>query len=191
MTVSEAVLEVARRYDIAVEVSEEKLPYEERLKDGLAVFMGCGLSLKERKVWFYEESDIEAQLHELAHVITHPTGCNLNMVRENFLLMQVERELARDMFARSDYERVVRWQRETTVSDGDDLFEMQRPYWLDDELWRDGYHRAREVGLLDGRNRPTYRQAVWVGDPVLCYFNWAKKYDYLYSDLHLEELRSG
>lgn len=191
MTISDAVVEIARRYDIAVEVSSTPLDHKICEPLGIVVFMGAGLSLPERKVFLYDHCDVEAQLHEVVHVITHPPGCRLSMVRENFMLMQVERELARTMLTKAEFHRVVSWQRETTVHDEDDLFDIGRRYWEDDELWLDGYRRAIQVGLLDRQRRPTFARPVWPEDPVKWYFEWMSKHDIVYSGSSLEELRLG
>jgi hypothetical protein len=191
VTISQAVLEIAHRYDIKVELTDGLLGYTEHAERGIHIFAGAGLSFNERKVWLTEDSDVEAQLHEVMHVITHPPGCKLNIVRENFILMQVEREFARAMLTRSEFRRVVTWQHETSVSDENDLFDCQRSYWLDRDLWLDGYRRAQEVGLLDSRRRPTFERAKWPADPVKYYFEWARTRDLSYSPkTTLEDVRA-
>lgn len=187
--VADAIFEIARRYNIAVEVSPVPLKHEVDAQRGIAVFMGAGLSLSERKVWFGPDSGMVEQLHELAHIITHPPGTRLNMVRENFMLMQVERELARDLFPRKEFRAVVEWQQETSCSDEDELFDIDRPYWQDEELWLGGYRRAKEVGLLRPNRRPTYELPRWPADPVKWYFDWMTQYDVVYKGSPLEELR--
>lgn len=191
MTISPAVLEIARRYDIRVLISPEPLSHAYHSHLGIEVFLGAGLSLPERTVYLHQHSPIEAQLHEVAHLITHPTGCRLDMVRENFLLMQVERELARTALSKAEFSRVVSWQRESTVYDDDDLFEGGRHYWKDQELWGSGYDRAVQVGLLDAQYRPTYARPVWPKDPVEWYFEWMTYFDVIHSGSTIEELRLG
>ncbi len=176
MTIHPAIQEIARRYDIQIEVSPTPLEYRENIDKGIHVFMGAGLSLKERKVWFHVDTPVEAQLHEVMHVITHPTGCRLTSVRENFVLMQVEREMARQFLTKKEFREVVSWQRETTVNDDDELFDIKRQYWLDDELWLNGYQLAKDIGLLDKRRRPTFQRPSWPKDPVELYFEWDQKY---------------
>lgn len=177
MSIHPAVLEIARRYAIQTEAVEEPLQYTEGLERGIFTFGGSGLSLKDRKVWLWAEAPVEEQLHEVMHVVTHPPGCKLSVVRENFVLMQVEREMARTLLSKSEFQRTLSWQRETTVSDEDELFDNGRKYWLDTELWLNGYKLAKQLGLLDNKRRPTFQPPAWPGDPVKYYSGWHKKYN--------------
>lgn len=193
MTISDAVLEIARRYNIDVEVSSKRLDYTESKSLGIYVFQDAGLSLKERKVFFFEGIGVAAQLHEVAHIITHIPGCDLALVRENYVLMQVERELARTMLTKKEFKDVVAWQQVTTCNDDEDLYEpnLGGKYWLDDVQWRDGYRRAQQVGLLDAKRRPTFQMPVWPADALNTYWAWMNEHDVINTGTPMEELRAG
>lgn len=168
---------VAKRYGVAVVPKD--VPVRTAPPGMLAAF-GNAFSAKERVVWLDRGGAIEEHLHELMHVVTHIPGCNGAFVRENFLLMQVEREVARDVLSRADYRAVVHFQHVTSCSDGDELYAYSTPtpYWLNDVVWRDGYRRAVEVGLLDESHRPTYTQNLrWPPDPVGWYGSWMRQHD--------------
>lgn len=177
MTISPEVLDLAKMYNIKVETTSGLLGYVEHKALGIHIFNRCGLSFAERKVWLTEDADISMQLHEVMHLITHPPGCHLNVVRENFVLMQVEREIARTIFGRGQFLDVVSWQQVTIVSDDEQLFKDKRSYWRSRDLWLGGYERAQQLGLLDAKRRPTFRPATWPDDPARFYFEWQQYYD--------------
>jgi len=194
MPVSPEIQEIAERYEITIHIIPEYLVEPVTLKSvpkDIETGFGNGLHIERREVYLYGGNNIESHLHEMMHIITHPTGCLIDSVRENWLLMQVEREVARTMLRPRDFKRVVGWQQGTHVSDAEDLYYSRSPrkYWLLNDIWKDGYARAKSVGLLSSEGLPTFKYPTWPRDPVDMYFEWAVDNDVSLPFKTREELR--
>ena len=121
----------------------------------------AGMSLTERTVWYTQEALLQHVLHEIMHIVTNPPGEDHEYVPEDFLLMQFERCVARSL-GKFICEQVIRWQLETVAplivpeaALGEILnYEKTKP-------WLEGYERARRLGLLNGRNKPTWALPTW------------------------------
>jgi hypothetical protein len=189
MPVSPEIQEIAQIYEITIHIVPEYLlsPRRPDLPADVSTAFGNGLNVARREVYLFGDNNVESHLHEMMHIITHPAGCKLSVVRENWMLMQFERELARKMLPNSMFRRVVSWQRGTEASDNSELFANKREYWRDKGMWLDGRERAVEVGLLDKKGYPTFKYPTWPRDPFDMYSSWAAKYDANFSDV--QELR--
>lgn len=195
MPVRPEIQEIAERYEITIHIVPEYLVEPVTLKSvpsDIETGFGNGLHIGRREVYLYGGNNIESHLHEMMHIVTHPTGCVVDYVRENWLLMQVEREVARTMLHPRDFRRVVGWQQFTRVSDDMDLYDSRSPrsYWLLDDIWKDGYALAKTVGLLGPEGRPTFQYPTWPRDPIDMYFEWATNNDVRLPIKTKEELRA-
>jgi hypothetical protein len=155
------ILEIAARYGIKV-VWTMGVPSK---FEGPAL-QGC--DSRKRVLYFREdkrgdvEVSIEHYFHELVHVIVQPPWRRWSIERtpEEFILFQFERALARAVLEDWAYDLVVDWQCNTyahilTFSlDHDALYERRA-------FWRLGFKMCRMLGLLDQKNRPTYRRPRW------------------------------
>lgn len=118
-------------------------------------------------------------LHEIMHLVLTPQkrwtgvsrGAALQELDEAFVLLQVEREVAR-LLGKDVYRRVVEWQRKT----GTPILEgsMSDRSHMTDAVWLGGYALARRLGVLDDENRPTWRWPRWsrgAGRAAVCAMN--------------------
>lgn len=167
--VYKAIVETASRYKIrVVDCSIEKPPN--------SVDWGpqyCGLDYDLGEVyyarWGYKDTIIsEADLlHELVHVIVGPISSRLC---EGFALLPFEWALLEHVVqdVPTD-ERNAMIISANTYQAGTDIFDPHartRMYvdqsYRDHALyWQDSLGYARALGLLDRRNRPTFRTAAW------------------------------
>lgn len=120
-----------------------------------------------------ENVNVEYVFHELCHIICAPPFYDLDPkgtedIPEYWLLMPYERELARSCNSPHLLDAVSSWQYETVVDDFYPLHRTElRDYGSTDEelfrtnLWQLGLWRARQVGLLDENNYPTFKYPNW------------------------------
>ena len=130
--------------------------------------MGQGCNPKKRLVYFENNSawaEIEHYFHELVHCIVDVPWWPIAEAPEEFILFQYERALARATLEDWAVERVVDWQHETGVVisgkyPGDLCLGDLAPY-ENKTFWRFGFQACRVLGLLDARNRPTFKSPRW------------------------------
>lgn len=145
---------VAERYQVDLCASDDRQEL-----DGPSSY--AGLHLEKRIVWYSDLAKPQHVLHEIMHVVTHPPGLGISEVPEDMLLLQVERAVARTL-GRAIYADVVDWQHETEaalMSPGSMLGDV--PNYGRRRTWHDGFALARRLGVLDGRNRPTWALPCW------------------------------
>jgi len=131
-----------------------------------------GCDTRKRIVYFIEDpenwtswtSGPEAFLHEVVHVIVHcPWGVEwtIDTTPEDFVLLQFERSLARALYSKENFRRVISWQRDTLVfmHNFDEL--SVYPEYYRSKLWKRGYQVARVLGILDAENKPTFQWPNW------------------------------
>jgi hypothetical protein len=156
------VLQIAARYGVTVKrVREHGVPARYRGPEG----QGCNPAKRLLYVEETEWAEIEHALHELVHIIVQPPWWSISKTPEEIVLFQFERALANATFEDWAYERVVDWQHETGVTisgryPGDLCLGDLKPY-ENQPFWKYGYALCRRLGLLDARNRPTYRWPDW------------------------------
>ncbi len=129
--------------------------------------MGQGCNPKKKLVYYHEGpmAAIEHYLHELVHVICQTPWWPITKTPEDILLFQFERALANATLEDWAYAGVVEWQHQTAVAisgrfPGDLCLGDIQPY-ENQPFWALGYAICRRVGLLDAKNRPTYRWPDW------------------------------
>lgn len=134
-----------------------------------------GFSTKARLVYAYDPMP-EILLHEIVHCIL---GEPSRVICEAYLLMPFELELAKWLVrgeSWADYflKCVIDYQLVTEVGyPGSALREWGERYMFL-RFWRRGIKRARRLGLLNGRNEPTFGRPRWIGSgvcPVATYWN--------------------
>lgn len=109
------------------------------------------------------EREVERDLHELCHIICQAPWCGADDVGEDWMLMQVERCIARALFwPRNEraYRSIVNWQEVTASQFYDNELGMVDNY-THTTMWKDGMARGRSIGLLNDRNEPTWRMPRW------------------------------
>jgi hypothetical protein len=124
----------------------------------------------ESRVVFYSHPDVsrenpEGLFHELVHVIVQPPGLRIIDVPETMILLMFEDRLS--LHLKSEVrKRILDYQGETYVDMYDhigrrfiDLSEV--PNHLKEEMWKSGLERCRQLGLLDEKNRVTWRWPEW------------------------------
>jgi hypothetical protein len=124
----------------------------------------AGLDIEQRVVFIGPTSRFQHVLHEIAHVVTAPPDIDYETVPEDFVLMQLERCWVEE-FGLADSRagaEFLDWQLETVAP----LIQpdtMLGDVWDYDEheAWGAGYRRARELGLVDINNKPTYQLPTW------------------------------
>ena len=127
----------------------------------------------EAEAWVVDALDrhIEAAyaLHELMHVVcTPPKFLNeggLSMLWEAWLVLIVERAVARSMMKKAQSE-VIGYQARTSVIFDADVIAWKHPTRA--TFWRKGVQRAQHLGLLDAKGNPTWRRPRWakIPDPL-------------------------
>ena len=156
------VTRLCQRYGIAIKrVPEHGVPKKYQGP------MGQGCNPAKRLVYFEDSSwtSIEHVFHEMVHVIVQPPWWTMRAMPEEIVLFQFERALADATLEDWAYAQVVDWQHETAVHVagrfiGDLCLGDLKPY--DEEpFWKLGYDLCQRLGLLDARNRPTYRWPDW------------------------------
>lgn len=123
----------------------------------------AGLRFSDRTVVFSRSATVDVVLHEIVHVIAQPPCVEITFMPEDFVLLQFERAIAKAIRDPEILRHVIIYQEGTTVplicADGGWLggvFDYTRS-----RGWRAGFRRARELDLLDDRNRPTWSPANW------------------------------
>ncbi len=156
------ILDLAARYGVSVKfVPERGVPQRYEGPEG----QGCNPAKKLLYVEDTPWAEIEHPLHELVHVIVQPPWWSISKTPEEVVLFQFERALARATLEDWAVGRVIEWQHQTGVTisgryPGDLCLGDLRPY-ENEPFWRFGYALCRRLGLLDDRNRPTYRWPDW------------------------------
>lgn len=154
--------------DVAREYGVDLLPYPEldtpEHADMCRGPAGHGLDVDARCVYvdWVEFSDTPRQLalilHELMHVVCQPPHTPINSVCEGWLLLAVERKVARTRFSRAAFLAVADFQNDTHVEDT--ILEAWDNY-THSAWWREAVARARRLDLFDDRNLPTRRPPDW------------------------------
>lgn len=138
----------------------------------------CGVQLKAQKLYYiHGEVPQYALLHEALHMILGPHSMSRGY-NEGYLLLPFERAV-RETLALSDREArgFRRYQLDTGIGphiEGhrDDRMPASR-YAHDHPFWAAGRARARALGLLDQRDRPTFQRPHWIGSGVpACPSGW-------------------
>lgn len=107
------------------------------------------------------ENEPETYLHEAMHVLMQPPGEEIENLSEEWILFQVERQVARVAMPAA-LPRVLRWQLDTEVHLVLYHEPLERyPTYQRDPVWRRGYDLARRLGVLDAHRRPTWRWPDW------------------------------
>lgn len=156
------VTQLCLRYGVTIKrVGEGQVPERYRGPEGQGCIPGKRLVYVEDSPWL----EIEHVLHELVHVIVQPPWWSIMKTPEEIVLFQFERALADACFEDWAYERVVEWQHQTGVTisgryPGDLCLGDLQPY-EDEPFWKLGYTLCQRIGILDARNRPTYRWPDW------------------------------
>jgi hypothetical protein len=124
----------------------------------------AGLDLETRTVFYGEDLPglaFRYVFHEIMHIVTAPPGIPYDSISEDFLLLQLERAFVRDL-PRDIAADILEWQLETEaplIVRGAGLGEIAQ-YQLTPG-WHQGFRRARHLGLLDTKNRPTGKLPTW------------------------------
>ena len=155
-------LEIAERYGVSVKfVAEYKVPKRYRGPEG----QGCNPA---KRLLYVEETDwasIEHAFHELVHIIVQPPWWSIMKMPEEVILFQFERALADTTLEDWAYEQVVGWQCQTGITIAGrfpgDLCLGDLPDYKEQPFWQYGYGLCQRLGLLDAKNRPTYRWPDW------------------------------
>lgn len=104
----------------------------------------------------------EAYIHELAHVVCQPPGVSIDVVPEDWILMQWERTFTREVMPAAIAD-LVRWQEDTIAplcaAPSEMLGEVEG--YQRCAPWLRGYARACRVGLLDDCGAPTWAWPRW------------------------------
>jgi len=156
------VLDIAAKYGIAIKGHDYKIPIAIPRRFQGPAYQGC--DPKRRTLYFVESpySDVEHYLHELVHVVVQTPWWSIKKTPEELLLLQFERSLAKSTLEDRAYKKVVRWQEETNVEIAGKYRSLgELSNYTSQPFWRMGYKICRRVGLLDAKNRPTYRWPDW------------------------------
>jgi hypothetical protein len=185
----EAVLEVAHRYKVKCFLTMgfphisgmsnkllgetyglEKKEVHPRASDG-PVAHNC--DPKTRQVWFdhLDPDCVETHLHEVMHVILSPPGHDIDQLSEDVVLMPLERIIAKRIFTKKAYKRVVSWQENTQIEWWD--AKLRKYYGSLADVpnytrwwhWRNSFDGLRRMGVLDGNNNPTWKRPKWSRAP--------------------------
>lgn len=166
---------VARRYGISL---VEK-PLAQLVPNGSPPTGWASLLLSDRAVQYVPRAGDAAILHDMMHLLLLPPkelvdpDDALELVPEDFVLLQVERAVAKLMHAATCHS-VVKWQEETIVCLFDELVglapwdrELPRvPNYEQNIAWTDGLVVARALGVLDDEGQPTWRWPTWTETTV-------------------------
>lgn len=165
--------EIARRYGVTLEVlpnGEEPLVAPAAPRSGY----WCDPDLKTVYVWKEHVPLIDigyhaaAFLHEVVHCIVQPPKYSIYSIPEDWILLPFERCLFRQTQTGSelteclDYQKSTQyetWGRRGAVQLSELVGDYKRPEST--PTWREGLARARKVGLLDDRNRVTWKRPRW------------------------------
>lgn len=163
------VWEVAWRYKVPV-ITVDEVPLElsgPRRGYGCDPLKGC-VYVDVKELRLADNFRPEAFLHELVHVLVHPPGHDIYRVEETWILLGFERCLARHTLGRDDFRKVVEFQEMTEYESWDPRTQKQVSEYLGDlrrpeshSFWRRMLKRCRKTGILDKKNRPTWRRPNW------------------------------
>lgn len=116
-----------------------------------------------------EAVNLAEVLHELCHVILHPPGASIDVIPEDWILMQVERAIATDMF-KSQLAHIIDWQEDSVAPLTAELDDMlgSVPDYIHTANWQRGIRLAQRLGVLTNERgaslltaRPTYALPNW------------------------------
>lgn len=155
-----SIAHLARSYGIAIK------PYN-TVDDWLPVHRGFGenaIHLKKRIVFLPLYPETDKALHEMVHILVqapwYESPWRLDDFPEDIFLLQYERALARHILGPVAMRALVTYQECTeTHTYAEELGIV--PNYLRTAMWRRGLGFARELDLLDDRNRPTFRMPKW------------------------------
>jgi hypothetical protein len=121
---------------------------------------------RRRQGDIHEAVNLAEVLHELCHVVLHPPGESIDVVPEDWILMQVERAIAADLF-KPHLAYVIQWQEQSIaplVAGAYDLL-GSIPDYINHATWQRGIDLAQRLGVLtSGPTRlakPTYNLPKW------------------------------
>ncbi len=165
MTARPDVFEVARRYGVKLQLVPQ---FDPRAKGGPTG--QAALRFAPRAVCYSPLASRAAILHEVMHVVLTPTRRvtgrdmhrTIELLPEEFVLLQVERAVARAM-DEITRQGVIAWQIETEVwLMSERLIELRRiPDYEQTPGWRGGLAVARSLGVLDDAGQPTWWWPRW------------------------------
>ena len=109
---------------------------------------------RRRQGDLHEAVNLAEILHELMHVVLHPHGASIDVVPEDWILMQVERAIAADLFKRH-LPSVIGWQQDSIsplVAKGFAVLGYNLlgsvPNYIYTADWQRGITLAQRLGVL-------------------------------------------